>query len=122
MKRARLEDVRGICDAMAMLSLLAWELEKPTRDQAFDLLKRAHTRLSWQLIGIMQSEFNSTANASLMKRAKAKGGAVRILPIEYKSALVITPTYRVMSEHTMPNRWRRFWYWALLGWTWEKVR
>ena len=25
----------------------------------------------------------------------------------------------VASCKPMPGRWRRFWYWALLGWTWE---
>lgn len=22
----------------------------------------------------------------------------------------------------MPNVWRRFWYWFLLGWTWENIK
>lgn len=29
-------------------------------------------------------------------------------------------TVRIESTDKVPNRWRRFWYWALLGWTWEK--
>ena len=27
----------------------------------------------------------------------------------------------VWFTHPMPNAWRRFWYWALLGWRWESV-
>ena len=27
----------------------------------------------------------------------------------------------IYSPKKMPNRWRRFWYWALLGWRWEKI-
>jgi hypothetical protein len=22
----------------------------------------------------------------------------------------------------IPGLWRRFWYWALLGWTWERIK
>lgn len=25
------------------------------------------------------------------------------------------------SENSAPNAFRRFWYWALLGWTWESL-
>lgn len=32
----------------------------------------------------------------------------------------ITPNMIVEST-VYPNAWRRFWYWALLGWRWEKV-
>lgn len=31
----------------------------------------------------------------------------------------------VLVEYTdqkkVPNLWRRFWYWFLLGWTWERM-
>jgi hypothetical protein len=27
---------------------------------------------------------------------------------------------RIESSY-YPNAWRRFWYWALLGWCWERV-
>ena len=25
------------------------------------------------------------------------------------------------TSRPLPNRWRRFWYWALLGWRWERI-
>ena len=27
----------------------------------------------------------------------------------------------VNSSYHRPNLWRRFWYWALLGWRWEVI-
>ena len=39
----------------------------------------------------------------------------------YQSALVINTGYHVLFEHPKPGPWRRFWYWALLGWTWEDL-
>ena len=27
----------------------------------------------------------------------------------------------VVEGMEMPNRWWRFWQWALLGWTWERM-
>ena len=27
----------------------------------------------------------------------------------------------ISSHRPMPGAFRRFWYWALLGWTWEEV-
>lgn len=27
----------------------------------------------------------------------------------------------VIDSEVYPNAWRRFWYWALLGWRWERV-
>ncbi|MBY0525580.1 MAG: hypothetical protein K2R98_19400 [Gemmataceae bacterium] len=38
---------------------------------------------------------------------------------QYQSRLYITPTFCVAVEKPMPGMWRRFWYWALLGWTWK---
>lgn len=38
-----------------------------------------------------------------------------------RSILTITPQFKIEYHETPPNRWRRFWYWALLGWKWEKV-
>jgi hypothetical protein len=38
----------------------------------------------------------------------------------YKSRLHITPDFSIPHEQPVPNPWRRFWYWALLGWRWEK--
>jgi len=35
--------------------------------------------------------------------------------------LVITPEFQVQTMCPPPNAWRRFWYWALLGWEWQKV-
>jgi hypothetical protein len=33
------------------------------------------------------------------------------------------PNQTCMVLHTQgrPNAWIRFWHWALLGWTWEKL-
>ena len=28
---------------------------------------------------------------------------------------------KIESMNVRPNLWRRFWYWALLGWTWEAL-
>jgi hypothetical protein len=40
---------------------------------------------------------------------------------EYRSELVIIKgQILVRTIHPMPNWWRRFWYWALLGWRWRK--
>jgi hypothetical protein len=30
--------------------------------------------------------------------------------------------YEVTEKQGWPNTWRRFWYWALLGWKWEKAK
>lgn len=30
--------------------------------------------------------------------------------------------YTRFSCYSHPNRWRRFWYWALLGWTFEEIK
>lgn len=27
----------------------------------------------------------------------------------------------VTSSFRKPNKWRRFWYWALLGWRWTDI-
>ena len=29
--------------------------------------------------------------------------------------------YFYVEQPVMPNHWWRFWQWALLGWTWEKI-
>lgn len=43
-------------------------------------------------------------------------------PFKYTCALVIGNQLKFyFPEDRIPNRWRRFWYWALLGWKWEKV-
>ena len=33
----------------------------------------------------------------------------------------IADTFTIDSYEPRPNYWRRFWTWALLGWTWEEV-
>ena len=38
---------------------------------------------------------------------------------KYKARLVLTPDFQIHST-IWPNWWRRFWYWALLGWHWER--
>lgn len=30
-------------------------------------------------------------------------------------------THFTVTQPTRPNAWWRFWQWALLGWTWEKL-
>lgn len=32
--------------------------------------------------------------------------------------LKVAPDFKISTRH-YPNAWRRFWTWALLGWTWE---
>jgi hypothetical protein len=41
----------------------------------------------------------------------------------YKSELIILDDDAIVIRYTRPtpNWWRRFWYWALLGWRWRKV-
>jgi len=46
---------------------------------------------------------------------------LRISPPQPQSALIIGDAMRIESEQPRPNRWRRFWYWALLGWRWEEL-
>jgi hypothetical protein len=41
-------------------------------------------------------------------------------PPPWRSKLWITPEFACDFTHDAPNRWRRFWYWALLGWRWSK--
>jgi hypothetical protein len=38
-----------------------------------------------------------------------------------RSILTITSEFKIEYRKSPPNRWWRFWYWALLGWRWEKV-
>ena len=33
-----------------------------------------------------------------------------------------TVRYAITEKQGWPNAWRRFWYWALLGWKWEKAK
>jgi hypothetical protein len=44
---------------------------------------------------------------------------VRTEPV--RSVLYITPELTVQSSAPLPNRWRRFFYWALLGWKWRRA-
>jgi hypothetical protein len=39
----------------------------------------------------------------------------------YKSVLHISPEFLVYQLTPKPNRWYRFWYRILLGWTWSDV-
>lgn len=47
--------------------------------------------------------------------------ALEIMPTGARSKLFVTPDLVVGDKRPIPNRWRRFWYWALLGWRWESV-
>jgi len=38
-----------------------------------------------------------------------------------QSQLRIYGEYLMRFRRFRPNLWRRFWMWALLGWTWEAV-
>ena len=38
-----------------------------------------------------------------------------------QSELRFTSDFTFRSVDQIPNLWRRFWYWALLGWTWEAL-
>lgn len=37
-----------------------------------------------------------------------------------KSVLLIGTVIRIESQEPPPNLWWRFWYWALLGWSWKR--
>lgn len=39
----------------------------------------------------------------------------------YRSKLTISGEFYIMFEEPVPNQWRRFWYWALLGWKWKEI-
>lgn len=46
------------------------------------------------------------------------------VPLElpgYQAVLIVTAEFRVFTKDPVPNRWRRFWHWALLGWKWERL-
>jgi len=49
-----------------------------------------------------------------------KPGSIYCAPEPLRELLRITPEFRVQCKHR-PNAWRRFWYWALLGWRWERL-
>ena len=38
-----------------------------------------------------------------------------------KSEVLVTDGFRIQSAKPMPNWWRRFWYFSLLGWRWRKT-
>ncbi len=38
-----------------------------------------------------------------------------------QTVLHIMPDFHIHSTKPLPNRWRRFWHWALLGWTYETI-
>ena len=46
---------------------------------------------------------------------------IRVSLPRYKARLIITPEFEIHSAK-YPNAWRRFWYWALLGWRWARMR
>jgi len=47
---------------------------------------------------------------------------IKINMDDFKSELIIGESLiTVRQKKDMPCLWWRFWYWALLGWTWRKV-
>lgn len=38
-----------------------------------------------------------------------------------KSRLIINQNFCIYYQINQPNRWFRFWSWALLGWKWEDL-
>ena len=50
----------------------------------------------------------------------------RPAPLEIKlecttALLHVSPSFIIHTAHPPPNRWWRFWQWALLGWKWERI-
>ena len=46
----------------------------------------------------------------------------RIREVVHPIALIrITRDFHIDTVDELPNAWRRFWYWALLGWRWESI-
>jgi hypothetical protein len=39
----------------------------------------------------------------------------------YRSIARVTPEFAIYCTGPPPNPWHRFWYWALLGWKWERM-
>lgn len=37
------------------------------------------------------------------------------------AVLAITKDFEIRTCQSMPNRWRRFWYYVLLDWHWRKT-
>ena len=48
------------------------------------------------------------------------GGRITDINPLPRSVLKLGPNIGIQSTAPMPNWWRRFWLWALIGWTWEK--
>lgn len=48
---------------------------------------------------------------------------IKIVSEPVITRLIISDTNLISVESStpMPNLFRRFWYWALLGWRWEKI-
>lgn len=38
-----------------------------------------------------------------------------------RSVLYITSDFVIRTSQPVPGRWRRFWYWVLLGWRWAEM-
>jgi hypothetical protein len=51
---------------------------------------------------------------------KVASGHLTITVPEVRSVLHASPYLTMTGAAPMPNWFRRFWYWALLGWTWRK--
>jgi len=49
------------------------------------------------------------------------GSTIHLLLPKPVCELQIIPELRITSASPIPNRWWRFWYWVLLGWTWRKL-
>lgn len=43
------------------------------------------------------------------------------IPPPVRSILYIHDLVKLECPDRPPNRWWRFWHWALLGWKWEKL-
>jgi len=58
------------------------------------------------------------ANGTIGEFGPASG---KLISLAFYADGLRTQGWRVKLPIGRPNLWRRFWYWALLGWKWEKV-
>lgn len=51
----------------------------------------------------------------------AASGILSVTVPPVRGILSITADFKIHTSQAPPGYWRRFWYWALLGWRWERV-
>lgn len=76
-------------------------------------------RLSVEAIGRLRAAEPEAHRLAHLPSADST--ALRISLPHPRTVLHCSGCLTVGGIEPMPNWWRRFWYWALLGWWWEEV-